>query len=145
MYVTKRVSVAALFAASWQSLLLMALVVCATTVVHEELLDAYLKLSIALTALGAAVSFFIAFFTGQAYDRWWEARKIWGDFVNESRSFGRLVMTIIPDDGFPIDTDMPLVREAIAEWLRTRGGSLDDTTYSDAASPVWNIDGSCGM
>ena len=50
---------------------------------------------------------------------------------------------IIPEDGFPIDTDMPLVREAIADWMRQRGGSLDAATFSDADSPVWNISEAC--
>jgi putative membrane protein len=50
----------------------------------------------AVAAVGTAVSFFIGFFTAQAYDRWWEARKIWGQFVNYSRSFGRMVLTLFP-------------------------------------------------
>jgi len=85
-----------LFLRSWQVVTLTALVVVVTTVVHIELLDTILQISMAVAALGTAVSFFIGFFTAQAYDRWWEARKIWGDFVNDSRSFGRLVSTIFP-------------------------------------------------
>ena len=39
--------------------------------------------------LGTALSLVLAFRTGQAYDRWWEARKIWGAIVNDSRSLVR--------------------------------------------------------
>ena len=39
-----------------------------------------------------AISFFVAFFSTQAYDRWWEARKIWGTYVNDSRSFARMAL-----------------------------------------------------
>jgi len=46
---------------------------------------------------------------------------------------------VIPDDGFPIDTNQPLVREAIADWLRKRGGKMSASTFSDAANPKWNI------
>ena len=46
---------------------------------------------------------------------------------------------IIPEDGFPIANDMPLVREAIADWLRQRGGSLSAATFSDASNPKWNV------
>ena len=46
---------------------------------------------------------------------------------------------IIPADGFPIDTNQPLVREAIADWLRKRGGNLSASTFSDAGNPKWNI------
>jgi putative membrane protein len=71
-------------------------VVVAMTVVHIEFLDAIKQIALAVTALGTAVSFFIGFFTAQAYERWWDARKLWGEFVNDSRSFGRLVATVFP-------------------------------------------------
>ncbi|WP_435357852.1 bestrophin family protein [Emticicia sp. SJ17W-69] len=35
--------------------------------------------------IGTAVSFYIGFKNNQAYDRLWEARKIWGGFTNTSR------------------------------------------------------------
>jgi putative membrane protein len=96
MYVAKRVGVLKLVVYSWRVLLLIALVIVAVTVLHVEQIDMALEVSIAVAALGTAVSFFIAFFTSQAYDRWWEARKIWGELVNDSRSFARLVLTIFP-------------------------------------------------
>jgi len=37
--------------------------------------------------LGTAIAVLLSFKLGQSYDRWWEARKIWGTIVNESRSF----------------------------------------------------------
>ena len=36
--------------------------------------------------LGTAISLVLAFKLSQSYDRWWEARKIWGAIVNDSRS-----------------------------------------------------------
>jgi 5'-nucleotidase len=47
--------------------------------------------------------------------------------------------TIIPEDGFPIANDLPLMREAIADWMRQHGGSLNADSFSDADSPKWNI------
>jgi putative membrane protein len=41
------------------------------------------------TILGTALAFFIGFNNNQAYDRWWEGRKIWGMIVNLSRSWAR--------------------------------------------------------
>jgi ion channel-forming bestrophin family protein len=38
--------------------------------------------------LGVAVSFYLGFKNNASYDRTWEARKIWGAIVNNSRSFG---------------------------------------------------------
>ncbi len=36
--------------------------------------------------LGTAISLILAFKLSQSYDRWWEARKIWGAIVNDSRT-----------------------------------------------------------
>ncbi|UOG74642.1 hypothetical protein MTX78_21305 [Hymenobacter tibetensis] len=38
------------------------------------------------TILGSAISLILAFKINQSYDRWWEARKVWGAIVNDSRS-----------------------------------------------------------
>ncbi len=37
--------------------------------------------------LGTAISLLLSFKLSQSYDRWWEARKVWGAIVNDSRSF----------------------------------------------------------
>jgi len=51
---------------------------------------------VAITAvLGTALSILLGFSNSQAYDRWWEARKIWGNIVNDSRSFAKQVITFI--------------------------------------------------
>jgi len=47
-----------------------------------------------VSVVGTAVAFYVGFKNNQAYDRMWEARKIWGGIVNESRSWGMFV------DGF---------------------------------------------
>jgi len=36
--------------------------------------------------LGTSISLLLSFKLSQSYDRWWEARKIWGTILNESRS-----------------------------------------------------------
>ena len=46
---------------------------------------------------------------------------------------------VIPEDGFPLATSAILVREAIADWMRQRGGSLNADTFSDAGNPKWSI------
>lgn len=37
--------------------------------------------------LGTAISILLSFKLNQSYDRWWEARKIWGSIVNDSRTW----------------------------------------------------------
>lgn len=36
--------------------------------------------------LGTAISVLLSFKMNQSYDRWWEARKVWGSIVNDSRT-----------------------------------------------------------
>lgn len=46
--------------------------------------------------LGTAVSLLLAFRTSQSYERWWEARTVWGAVVNDSRTFVRLIIQFMP-------------------------------------------------
>ena len=45
------------------------------------------------TILGAAITIFLGFRTNTAYDRWWEARNLWGGLVNQSRTLVRQAIT----------------------------------------------------
>lgn len=44
-----------------------------------------------IALLGTAVAFVVGFKNNASYDRTWEARRIWGAIVNQSRSWGILV------------------------------------------------------
>ena len=48
--------------------------------------------------LGTAISLVLAFKLNQSYDRWWEARKIWGAIVNDSRSLVRQTLCFAGED-----------------------------------------------
>lgn len=48
-----------------------------------------------LSVVGIAVAFYLGFKNNSSYDRTWEARKIWGAIVNNSRSFAAAVMAFI--------------------------------------------------
>lgn len=47
-----------------------------------------------VSIIGTAVAFYVGFKNNSAYDRLWEARKIWGGIINSSRTWGMYV------DGF---------------------------------------------
>jgi ion channel-forming bestrophin family protein len=47
------------------------------------------------TILGTVISLLLAFKSNQAYDRWWEARTIWGAIVNDSRTLTRQLLTYV--------------------------------------------------
>ncbi len=46
-----------------------------------------------VSILGGALAIFLGFRNNSAYDRWWEARKIWGGIVNSSRSYSMEITT----------------------------------------------------
>ncbi|MEQ8908826.1 MAG: bestrophin family ion channel [Vicingaceae bacterium] len=48
-----------------------------------------------LSVIGIAVAFYLGFKNNSSYDRTWEARKIWGGIVNDSRSFGAAVIAFV--------------------------------------------------
>ena len=53
--------------------------------------------SLPLGVLITPMSIFLAFQINQCYDRWWEARRLWGQLVNVSRSLGRQITTLLTD------------------------------------------------
>ncbi len=50
----------------------------------------------AISVIGIAVAFYLGFKNNSSYDRTWEARKIWGSIVNNSRSFGAAAVAMLP-------------------------------------------------
>ena len=55
-----------------------------------------ISIPIAVPALlGTIISLLLAFRSNQAYDRWWEARIIWGAIVNDSRTLARQIVSFI--------------------------------------------------
>ncbi|MBD80924.1 MAG: hydrogenase [Crocinitomicaceae bacterium] len=51
--------------------------------------------AIPVSIMGGALAIFLAFRNNSAYDRWWEARKIWGAIVNHSRTFAAEILAIV--------------------------------------------------
>lgn len=50
------------------------------------------------TLLGFALSMLLVFRTNTAYDRWWEARKIWGSLVNNSRGLAFKLSAMLKEE-----------------------------------------------
>ena len=44
-----------------------------------------------LTLIGIALSVFLSFRNNACYDRWWEARKLWGQIIQSARDIARVV------------------------------------------------------
>ncbi len=63
---------------------------------HDHLLPITLNLNTTapFSLIGIALAVFLGFRNNASYDRWWEARKLWGQLLNESRSLTRQVLTL---------------------------------------------------
>ena len=58
---------------------------------------------------GAALSLLLVLRTNSGYDRWWEARKLWGGIVNQSRNLAAVALAYGPED--------PAWRAKFIRWL----------------------------
>lgn len=50
--------------------------------------------------IGLVLSIFLGFRNNACYDRWWEARKQWGQLIAESRALARELAAFLPDDQY---------------------------------------------
>lgn len=64
-----------------------------------------------LTVIGTAVAFYLGFKNNSAYDRTWEARKIWGGIVNSSRSWAIMVTGFVTDEFSEADISDPEIHK----------------------------------
>ncbi|MBN3848748.1 MULTISPECIES: bestrophin family ion channel [Burkholderiaceae] len=77
----------------------LALIFCISIVAlaaHDHLLPVSLNLNTTapFSLVGIALAVFLGFRNNASYDRWWEARKLWGQLLNESRSLTREALTL---------------------------------------------------
>lgn len=68
-----------------------------------------------LALIGTAVAFVIGFQNNAAYDRIWEARKIWGGIVNTSRTFGMYVQDMVNNE----HTNEKVSKEELQKEIKT--------------------------
>jgi putative membrane protein len=94
-----------------------------------------------ISVIGTAVAFYVGFKNNQAYDRLWEARKIWGGIINISRAWGsstkayvsnQFTVTDIAEDGLKAHHRRLLYRHI--GWLYTlRNQLLIPTSWEHAS------------
>lgn len=88
MYVQRRFPFKSVIQWTKRELIFFTIFVSIFTALYEVLGLVWLQVPLAPVALiGTAVAFMVGFQNNAAYDRIWEARKIWGGIVNASRTF----------------------------------------------------------
>lgn len=78
----------------WKRVASMMLLALAIVLIDRLVLRIGLALStVPLTLMGLTLAIFLGFRNGAAYDRWWEARKLWGALVIVLRNLARQGLT----------------------------------------------------
>ncbi len=79
------------------------------------------------TVLGTAISLVLAFKLNHSYDRWWEARKVWGAIVNDSRTLIMELKGFLKTDVMGLADSKQLIRNVASRqigWCYALGESL---------------------
>ncbi|MDO7926073.1 bestrophin family ion channel [Pseudomonas sp. KFB-139] len=92
--------------------------------------------SMPLTLLGSALVVLISFRNSSAYNRWWEARTLWGALVNSSRSFARQVLTLIEDEDGINPVKALLLRRHVAYVKSLSAHLKGDITKADVQALI---------
>jgi ion channel-forming bestrophin family protein len=83
---------------------------------HFEAID------IQFTLVGTVIALFVGFTVSASYQRWWEARTLWGQVVNSSRTLARQALVLVDDRPAEATT-----RFAVTVWSRLE------------SSPPWGV------
>jgi putative membrane protein len=98
MLLRKNIPITYIFGKIKQELIFVVLYSVAVVILYQNFHVTRISIPIAVPALlGTIISLLLAFRSNQAYDRWWEARILWGAIVNDSRSLGRQIISFVDD------------------------------------------------
>ncbi|WP_207534583.1 bestrophin family protein [Desertivirga arenae] len=107
MLVYRQLKWSIIFHYTWPSLLYYFFLSLSVFLIHDyfELIRLHIPFNI-IAALSTALAIFLGFKNNNAYDRWWEARQIWGLLVNYSRVWAREVMLLISSPDVAIQEEI---------------------------------------
>ena len=141
MLIVQNIRLSRILRNTWQVDIIMIVSCTAAYLIREFLIKHHFEIpAIIPTVLGTAIAFFVGFNNNQSYDRWWEARKIWGALVNDSRSWARSIISYLPADDINQDSKVikdRMVRRHIAFLYALKAslrGAVDET-YSQYLNP----------
>jgi ion channel-forming bestrophin family protein len=122
------------------SLALNMFVAALVTFSHGDLFHLKITLTpIPFSLIGLALAIFLGFRNNAAYDRYWEARKLWGELVHRSRSLSRQCQSLIsgpeeePACANLMDVRVRMVRRAVAFVYALKHQLRDANPVSAAA------------
>lgn len=102
---------------------------------HPKFKKVSLPLSVP-ALVGTAVSLLLAFRTAQSYERWWEARTVWGAIVNDSRTLLRQFIQFVPENS---KCEIKDFADRQIVWTYALGESLRRQKFSPSVQAYLNI------
>ncbi len=131
MIVDRHISFFRLLKVMWPRLAAVGALAVGTVVIARGLdledFSAGIDLSVPMV-LGTALAIFLGFRTNSAYERWWEARKLWGAIINDTRSTARLFVDFLGTTGEPdVEGNRERIRSFVhrqAAWSRVLAQQL---------------------
>ena len=135
MLLNRRIRLTRIIKTTWKVDLIMIATCTAAYFLHFYLLSHHFDIpTLVPTVLGTAIAFFIGFNNNQAYDRWWEARRVWGALVNDSRSWTRSILNYISASASGEETtglkrQMVYRHLAFVYLLKNNLRAMEDNTY----------------
>jgi ion channel-forming bestrophin family protein len=96
MITNKRIPLKYIVKSTYKDFLIVTIFSFVAFIIHLNIDFFTIPMSIS-TFLGTAISLILSFNLSLSYDRWWEARKIWGEIVNDSRALLLQLQTFSPN------------------------------------------------
>jgi putative membrane protein len=88
LYIQRRIRFRIIFAFGWFNVLVFTLISTAAVLLYLNVGCAWIAIPfLPVSLIGTATAFYIGFKNNSSYDRLWEARRLWGAIVNDSRSW----------------------------------------------------------
>ncbi|RYD89491.1 MAG: hypothetical protein EOP54_25525, partial [Sphingobacteriales bacterium] len=96
MLLKENIPVKYTFGKIWKEITMVTVYAVLIAILYNNFHVTRISIPIAVpTILGTVISLLLAFKSNQAYDRWWEARTIWGAIVNDTRTLTRQLLTFV--------------------------------------------------
>ena len=96
MYVKRNIGWGLILRYAWKNLIILTVYASIIFCIYYYLEWDFINIPFQpLSVIGIAVAFYIGFKNSQSYERFWEARKIWGGVVNYSRTWAIQVISFL--------------------------------------------------
>ena len=93
---------------------------------HGELLSLKITLTaVPFSLVGVALAIFLGFRNNASYDRYWEARKLWGKLLIDARNAARQYVSFVPGDARPFVQGLAAYVHAVRHQLRQSDNQSD--------------------